>query len=100
MDVAEWIIVAILSATLFVFLVVGIVLIVKLFGVVDEAKRVVIRSQDIADNANDLVANVKGFTSVGGAVQTFVDNYVEPRIKEKSKEKMRERKQERKGEKK
>ena len=93
MDVAEWIIVAILSITLFVFLVVGIVLIVKLFDVIDEAKRIVERGQDIADNANDVVANVKGFTSVGGVVQSFVDNYVEPKMKRKAEEKARKEKE-------
>ncbi len=87
MNVAEWILVAILSITLFIFLIVGIILIIKLMGVADEAKRVAIRSQDIADNANDIVANVKGMTSVGGVVQSFVDKYVEPKLKTtKSKE--------------
>lgn len=81
MNVAEWILVVILSVTLFIFLVVGIVLIVKLFGVADEAKKVIVKSQDIAENANGIVTNVKGLTSVGGVVQTFVDKYVEPKFK-------------------
>lgn len=81
MNVAEWILVAILSITLFVFLVVGIILMVKLLGVTDEARKVVIKSQDIADNANGVVSNVRGMTSIGGVVQTFVDKYVEPKLK-------------------
>ena len=81
MNVAEWILVVILSVTLFIFLVVGLVLIVKLFGVADEAKKVIVKSQDIAENANGIVTNVKGLTSVGGVVQTFVDKYVEPKFK-------------------
>ena len=81
MNIAEWILVVILSITLFIFLVVGIALIVKLFGVADEAKKVIVKSQDIADNANGIVTNVKGLTSVGGVVQTFVDKYVEPKFK-------------------
>lgn len=85
MELATWILVIILSITLFIFLVVSIVLIVKLLGIADEAKKVVVRSQDIADNANGIVSNVKGMTSLGGVVQSFVDNYVEPKIK-KSKE--------------
>ena len=85
MNVAEWILVVILSITLFVFLVVGIVLMVKLLGVADEAKRVVIKSQDIAENANGVVSNVRGMTSIGGVVQTFVDKYVEPKLKEDKK---------------
>ena len=83
MNVAEWILVVILSLTLFIFLIVGIVLMVKLLGIADEARKVVIRGQDIADNANGVVSNVRGMTSIGGVVQTFVDKYVEPKLKEK-----------------
>ena len=88
MNVAEWILVAILAVTLFIFLVVGIVLMVKIIGMTGEAKRVIIKSQDIADNANGVMSNVRGMTSIGGVVQTFVDKYVEPKLKEaKSNEK-------------
>jgi hypothetical protein len=92
MNVAEWILVVILSVTLFIFLVVGIILIVKLLGIADEAKKVVVRSQDIADNANGIVSNVRGMTSIGGVVQTFVDKYVEPKMKEKVKNTKKEEK--------
>ncbi len=81
MEIATWILVVILSITLFIFLVVSTILIVKLLGIADEAKKVVVRSQDIADNANGIVSNVKGMTSIGGVVQSFVDTYVEPKIK-------------------
>lgn len=86
MDVAEWILVAILSLTLFVFLIIGIVLMVKLLSLTDEAKKVVIKSQDIAGNASDVVANVKGLTSVGGTVEMFVEKYINPKLKAKVKE--------------
>ena len=91
MNVAEWILVVILSVTLFVFLVIGIVLMVKLIGITDEAKRIVIKGQDIADNANGVVQNVRGMTSIGGVVQTFVDKYVEPKFKEKKSTKKEEK---------
>jgi len=81
MNVAEWILVVILCVTLFIFLVVGIVLMVKLLGVAEEARKVVIKSQDIAENANGIVNNVRGMTSFGGVVETFVDKYVEPKLK-------------------
>lgn len=90
MNVAEWILVAILSVTLFVFLIIGIILMVKLFGVVDEAKRVVIKSQDIAENANGVVTNVRGLTSVGGTVEMLMDKYVNPKIKETIKERKKD----------
>ena len=83
MNVAEWIIVAILSITLLIFLIVGIILFVKLIGLTKEAKEVVIESQDIAKNASGVVANVKGMTSIGGTVEMFVDKYVNPKLKNK-----------------
>lgn len=82
MNVAAWILVVILSITLMIFLIVGIILMVRLLGLTDEAQKVVIKSQDIADNANGVVSNVRGMTSIGGVVQTFVDKYVEPKLKE------------------
>lgn len=91
MNVAEWILVAILSVTLFIFLVVGIVLMVRLMGVADEAKRVAVKGQDIAENANEVVSNVKGMTAIGGTVGMIVDKYVNPKVKEKMKEKKEEK---------
>ena len=90
MNVAEWILVAILSITLFIFLVVGIVLIVKLIGLTEEVGKVVEESQDIAENANGIVSNVRGMTSIGGSVEMFVDNYVNPKLKKIIKEKKKE----------
>ncbi len=86
MNVAEWIIVAILSLTLLAFLILGIILFTKLIDVCNEAKKVVIESQDIAKNTNGIVSNVKGMTSIGGTVEMFVDKYVNPKLKEKLKE--------------
>ncbi len=86
MNTAEWILVVILSVTLFIFLVVGIVLMIRIIGVTSEAKKVVIRGQDIADNANDVVSNVKGMTSIGGTVEMLVDKYINPKLKETLKE--------------
>ena len=87
MNVAEWILVAILALTLFIFLVIGIVLFVKLIELSKEAQRIIIKGQDIADNTNGIVSNVKGMTSIGGTVEMFVDKYVNPKLKEKIKEK-------------
>ena len=86
MNIAEWILVVILSLTLFVFLIIGIVLLVKLIGLSKEVKKVVIEGQDIAKNTNGIVTNVKGMTSIGGTMEMFVDKYVTPKLKEKIKE--------------
>ena len=92
MNVAEWILVAILSLTLFIFLVVGIVLIFKLIELSKEVKTVVIEGQDIAKNTNGIVSNVKGMTAIGGTMEMFVDKYVTPKLKEKLKEKKEDEK--------
>ena len=81
MNVAEWIIVAILSITLLVFLIMGIVLLAKLIGLSKEAEKIVIEGQDIARNANGIAANVKGMTAIGGVAEMFVDKYVAPKVK-------------------
>lgn len=86
MDTAEWIIVAILSITLFIFLVVGIILIIKLIDLTNEAKEVVVESQDIAKNTSGIVSNIKGMTSIGGTVEMFIDKYVNPKLKSKTKD--------------
>ncbi|MBQ2659469.1 hypothetical protein IJF85_00620 [Candidatus Saccharibacteria bacterium] len=90
MNVAEWILVVILSVTLLVFLIVGIVLMSKTFGLVAEAKKVVAKSQDIAENANGVVTNVRGMTSIGGTVEMLVDKYVNPKVKEVIKERKKD----------
>ena len=90
MNVAEWIIVAILSLPLLVFLIVGIVLMVRILGMTDEAKKVLLKGQDIADNANGVVTNVRGLTSVGGTVEMLVDKYINPKLKESVKERKKD----------
>jgi len=86
MNTAEWILVAILSITLLVFLIVGIVLLVKLIDLSKEVRKVVVEGQDIAKNANGIVSNVKGMTSIGGTMEMVVDKYITPKLKEKIKE--------------
>ena len=86
MNTAEWILVAILSVTLMIFLIVGIVLLVKLIGLSKEVEKVIVEGQDIAKNANGIVSNVKGMTSIGGAVELFVNKYINPKLKDKPKE--------------
>lgn len=77
MNVAEWILVVMLSVALFIFLVAGIVLIVKLVGVANEAKKIIVTGQGIAAKADDIVDNVKGMTSVGGIVKTFANHVIQ-----------------------
>lgn len=77
MNVAEWILVVMLSVALLIFLIAGIVLIIKLIRLTEEAKKVIETGQQIATKADDIVDNVKGMTSVGGIVKTFANRVVE-----------------------
>lgn len=92
MNTAEWILVAILSVTLFVFLICGIILIIKLIDLSKSMKEVAIEGKDIARNANGIVSNVKGMTSIGGTIEMFVDKYINPKLKDKIKTDKKEEK--------
>lgn len=83
MDIAGWILVAILSVTLFVFLMVGIFLMLRILSMSDDVHKVIMKSQDIADNANGVVTNMRGMTAIGGTMEMLVDKYVNPKLKEK-----------------
>lgn len=77
MNTAEWILVTMLAVALFIFLVAGIVLVIKLINLSNEAKKIIMTGQGIAAKADDIVDNVKGVTSVGGIVKTFANRVVE-----------------------
>ncbi len=83
MTIAEWIIMVILSVTLIIFLILGIILIAKLIGITKEAKKIIATGQSIADKTDDIVENVKDMTSIGGVVKTFTDKYVSNTPKKK-----------------
>ena len=81
---AEWILVAFLSSALFIFLVVGIILVIKLIDLTKEAQKIVIKGQGIAEKADNIAAkaedvaeNVKGMTSIGGVIKSFSKRILE-----------------------
>ena len=86
MNLAEWIIVAILSVTLLLLLILAIILMIKLIKLSKEVENIVVEGQDIAKNANGIVSNIKGMTSFGGTFELFMDKYITPKLKEKIKE--------------
>ena len=81
MTIAEWIIMVILAVTLFIFLILGSILIIKLIGITKEAKKILATGQQIADKTDDIVENVKDMTSIGGVVKTFADKYTNSKSK-------------------
>lgn len=105
MDTAEWIIVAILSLTLFVFLVLGIMLLNRLLDLSRDAKhlmkqlgRIANKGNTIMDDARDTVAGVKStaastgktvkkdVTATTGAIKDAVVSAVEKRFSDKAKD--------------
>ena len=84
MNTAEWILVVFLSAMLLVFLILAIVLTAKLISITKEVKKIVLKGQDIAEKADDIVENVKDMSSVGGLVKMFVNKYTKSKGKKKS----------------
>lgn len=83
MNTAEWILVMFLSTALLVFLILAIVLTIKLIRVTEEVKKIVIKGQDIADKADDIVDNVRDMSSVGGLVKTLVNKYTKSKDNKK-----------------
>ena len=85
METPAWILVFILSITLFIFLLVGIILVVKLIGVTKEAKKLMLQGQNSAEKADDIADNVRDMTTVGGLVKYFTESYIEKAEKKKAK---------------
>ena len=85
METAAWILVIFLSTALFLFIVVGIVLLIKLIGFTKEAKKIVIQGQGIAEKADDIAGNVRDMTTVGGLVKHLAESYLDADKKTKSK---------------
>jgi len=74
MNVAEWILVGFLSVALLVFIIVGIIALVKWNHLVDETRKIVDKGQDIAATTNDIAENIKGITSFGNVIKAVSNN--------------------------
>ena len=95
METPAWILVIILSITLLIFLIVGIIFIAKLIGVTGEAKKIIQQGQNIAEKADDIAGNVRDMTTIGGLVKHFAESYIEASGKKKgSSSKKKETKEE------
>lgn len=65
MNVAEWIIMIILAATLFVFLLLGIIVFIKVLKLLKETRRFIATGQEFADKASGVANNLYEMTLVG-----------------------------------
>ena len=73
MELATWILVVILSVTLLIFLILGIVALIKFIKIENQAQIAIAKGQDffekskdVADKAGDVVDNLGKITLVGG----------------------------------
>ena len=80
MNTAEWILVAILSMTLLVFLVVGIIFLVKFIHLLTEIEIMVQTGQSIAEKADDVADNIKDMTSVGPLAKSLVKDILTKKL--------------------
>lgn len=76
MNLAEWILVMFLSVALLIFLIVGIICIVKFTSLLSEIEIMVQTGQSIFDKADDVADNIKDLTSVGPLARGFVKEYI------------------------
>ena len=76
MNLAEWILVMFLSVALLIFLIVGIVFLVKFTSLLSEIEIMVQTGQSIFDKADDVADNIKDLTSVGPLAKGFVTEYI------------------------
>jgi CHASE3 domain sensor protein len=76
LNTAEWIIVGILSFMLFVFLLLGIILLIKLIKISNQAKKIVETGQSVADKADDIAENIKDMTSVGSIAKGYFGEFI------------------------
>lgn len=65
MNTAEWIIAGILSATLFIFLILGIIVLIKVLKLLKETRRFIETGQEFADKASGVASNLYEMTLVG-----------------------------------
>ena len=80
MNTAEWILVAILSMTLLVFLIVGIIFLVKFIHLLSEIEIMVQTGQSIAEKADDVADNIKDMTSVGPLAKSLVKDILAKKL--------------------
>ncbi|MBQ8992228.1 hypothetical protein IJ103_00650 [Candidatus Saccharibacteria bacterium] len=65
MNTAEWIIVIILAVTLFIFLLLSIIVLIKVIKLMNEAHRFIETGQELADKASGVANNLYEMTLVG-----------------------------------
>ena len=76
LNLAEWIIVGILSFMLFLFLLLSSILLIRLIKIAGKARKIIETGQIIANKTEDIADNIKEMTSVGGIAKNYVKEFI------------------------
>ena len=82
-DPAAWVIVCVLAATLFMFLFLAIILVIKLMRITKEVDKIIEKSQSVANKADEIAENVRNMTATGGLVKNVLGFFLENKLKRK-----------------
>ena len=93
LETSAWIIATILSVMLLVFLIIGVIVLIKLLQLLKETRKIVDVSQGIVEKADGIVDNVKQASAVGSVVKIMADAFVSGFSASKGKEKTSSKKE-------
>ena len=80
MNLAEWILIMFLSVALLVFLIVGVVFLIKFTSLLSEIEIMVQSGQSFFEKADDVADNIKDITSFGPLVRGLIKEYLGRRL--------------------
>ncbi len=73
MELSAWILILTLSGVLLLFLIIGIVVLVRLLQLINDGKQLVGKSYEIVDKTDQIVDNVKQIATVSGLIKLAFD---------------------------
>lgn len=80
MNLAEWILIMFLSVALLVFLIVGVIFLIKFTSLLSEIEIMVQSGQSFFEKADDVADNIKDITSFGPLVRGLIKEYLGRRL--------------------
>lgn len=75
MELPAWILILTLSGVLLLFLIIGIIVLVRLLQLINEGKQLVGKSSEIVDKTDQVVDNIKQIATVSGIVKLAFDAF-------------------------
>lgn len=75
MELSAWILILTLSGVLLLFLIMGIIVLVRLLQLIGEGKQIVGKSSEIVDKTDQVVDNIKQIATVSGIVKLAFDAF-------------------------